>query len=136
MTRAQGVDPRLLGCSECQLRYAIKQGRVRADKVDGRWRFDSESLPLSPGQRQARERKAAELRERVEVALAPQIAGGAEYSVRSLGAFGAAVRLARRGERAGAEHAGARADGGGGGACAGVSSLRRWQARRVAGGAR
>lgn len=100
---------RMLGWSDRQVRYAIKQGRISARKTDGRWVVDADALPLTDGQKRARERKVDELRGRVESALAPRPPGNG-YSVRSLTAFSAATRLAREcAAHLGDGHPGARA---------------------------
>ncbi len=41
---------RLLNQSERQVRYLIRQGKLRARKADGRWIIRREDLPLSEGQ--------------------------------------------------------------------------------------
>lgn len=95
---------RMLGQSERQVRYAIKNGRLEARRVGGRWVIDDSDLPLSPGQVSARTQKGAELRDRVEDALGVGRSTDG-YSVRSLDAFVAAARLAREiAAQVGAEH--------------------------------
>jgi excisionase family DNA binding protein len=76
----------LLGKTRRQVEYLIKTGRLPARKPGGRWVVADADLPLSPGQRQAQERKAAGLRavaEEVLEARAPR----PRYSMRDLKAF-------------------------------------------------
>ena len=53
----------LLGKTRRQVEYLIRQGRLKAQKQDGRWRIDEADLPLSAGQRQAVRRRADALRD-------------------------------------------------------------------------
>jgi len=76
----------LLGKTRRQVEYLIKTGRLPAKKVGTRWLIADSDLPLSPSQRQARERKAAALQtvaEEVLGATAPKT----RYSLRDLKAF-------------------------------------------------
>lgn len=79
----------LMGKSPRQLRYMILQGALQAHKDGRRWVLDSESLPLTAGQRRATERRAGQLREAVEEALGPHLkaAQAEHYSVTELAAF-------------------------------------------------
>jgi hypothetical protein len=66
----------------------IRQGRLPAEKLAGRWFIDSEDLPMSENQRRARERKQQKLKDTVEQAL--DLDGeetGKQYSVYDLKAF-------------------------------------------------
>ncbi len=76
----------LLGKSRRQLEYQIQQGRLRASKVDGRWRIDESDLPLSPGQRQAMRRRADGLRQAAAEVL-DTTAPRPRYSMTDLQAF-------------------------------------------------
>jgi excisionase family DNA binding protein len=76
----------LLGKTRRQVEYLIKSGRLRAQKQGGRWVVKEADLPLSPGQRQARARKAAALRDAADEALS-RAAPKQRYSMRDLKAF-------------------------------------------------
>ena len=96
-----------LGRSERQVRYLIKTGRLKATKDGGRWVVDRADLPLSVGQRQARQKKAESLQDAVEQALGPHLDPLARktWTVRSMGSFRsahAAWKLAH--EAVGLEH--------------------------------
>ena len=98
---------RRLGKSTRQVRYLIQQERLKARKFAGRWVIDSEDLPLSPGQRQAVERRERELRTAVDEALGLPAGDDRKprYSIRDLKAFQIAAPLYHRAEtQLGAEH--------------------------------
>ena len=76
----------LLGKTRRQVEYLVKTGRLPAKKAGARWLVADTDLPLSPGQRQARERKTAALHavaEEVRGETAPKT----RYSLRDLKAF-------------------------------------------------
>lgn len=82
----------LLGKSERQIRYMIKQETLKAKKVGGRWMIESEDLPINEGQRRAAESKLHRVREAVDqvlepVAAAERATGPRRFSVRDLRAF-------------------------------------------------
>jgi hypothetical protein len=84
----------LLDKTPRQVRYLIGQGQLGAQKVNGRWVIDSESLPLSEHQILARRRKAEQLRDTVEAALGPHTRSARlKYSVRQLAAFSAGTPI-------------------------------------------
>jgi len=56
---------RALGKSARQIRYQIKTGHLKAQKIGGRWFIEVEDLPLSKGQQRARLRKADELNQTI-----------------------------------------------------------------------
>ena len=58
-----------LGKSVRQVRYMIDNGRLPARKIGGRWVIDSDALPRSEGQRQAKQRRHDSLRQVVDEAL-------------------------------------------------------------------
>lgn len=98
---------RLLGKSPRQLRYMLKQGELKGEKVEGRWVFDDAALPRSPAQERARAQKAAELEAAVNEGIEAVVRKprGRGYSVGDLVAFrtgAAACREAAR--RFGDEH--------------------------------
>lgn len=86
----------VLGKSERQVRYLIRQGKLKASKEGARWRIESENLPLSQAERQQLGDKLATAREQVAAAFEP-LAKATEgtdaaktterYSVRKLAAF-------------------------------------------------
>jgi hypothetical protein len=94
----------LLGQTPRQVRYLIKNGRLRASKEAGRWVIDDGDLPLSEGQRRSAERKTAELATAVEEALGPQQRKGRPYSVRDIRAFERGVSCWRAAKAAYGEH--------------------------------
>jgi len=57
------------GKSARQIRYQIQSGELKAQKTAGRWLIDSNDLKLSPGQREAVDRKERQLRVAVEEGL-------------------------------------------------------------------
>ena len=78
-----------LGKTQRQLRYMIRKKRLRATKVGGRWRIDSDDLPLSDGQRRALGARADTVRQALDEALTPVAdaqgkAAKRRYSVRDL----------------------------------------------------
>lgn len=75
-----------LGQTRRQVEYLIKTGRLPARKDGARWVVTDTDLPLSPGQRQASERKAAALHAVAEEVLG-QGAPRTRYSVLDLKAF-------------------------------------------------
>lgn len=82
----------LLGKSERQVRYMIKQDRLRAEKHDGKWTVDEADLPLSAQQRKAMATRVDVARTSFERAVAPaeKVVGprrGRVYSVTRLAAF-------------------------------------------------
>ena len=87
----------MLGRSTRQVRYMIRTRRLPAVKAAGRWVVDTDELPLSDGQRRARERKAADLTAAVEEALGPhtKTAPRKTYSVREMTAFTGGLALLR-----------------------------------------
>lgn len=90
----------ILGKSERQVRYLIKQGTLSARKDKGRWMIDSEHLPLSDAQRQALASRVDSAREAFERGLAPaaKASDGKRtpgYSVRDLIAFQAGEAIFR-----------------------------------------
>jgi hypothetical protein len=98
---------RLLGKSPRQIRYMLKQGELKGEKVEGRWVFDDAKLPRSPAQERARQQKTAELEAAVNEGLDAVVRKprGRGYSVGDLVAFrtgAAACREAAR--RFGDEH--------------------------------
>jgi len=88
----------LLGKTRRQVEYMIRTARLPARKEGGRWVVKDTDLPLSPGQRQARERKAAALHAVAEEVLG-EAAPKTRYSLRDLKAFreGLAAYTAARG---------------------------------------
>jgi excisionase family DNA binding protein len=76
----------LLGQTRRQVEYQIKQGRLKATKVGGRWQVDEADLPLGPKQRQARQRRADGLRDAAAEVLDAAAPRG-RYSMTQLGAF-------------------------------------------------
>jgi len=58
-----------LGKSARQVRYLIQTGRLKADKVGGRWMVSAQELPLSDGQRAAIDRRERQLHAAVEEGL-------------------------------------------------------------------
>lgn len=80
---------RTLGKSPRQLRYLMKQGELKGEKVEGRWVFDDTLLPRTSAQKQRAQAKAQDLLNTVEEVLAPQVqaAKGRAYSVADLQAF-------------------------------------------------
>jgi len=81
---------RLLGKSERQLRYLVKTGKIRARKIEGRWRLARKDLPLSPGQARAEEskqRRAARIALEVLQPEGPSAEPRRRFSVRELAAY-------------------------------------------------
>jgi hypothetical protein len=83
-----------LGRSERQVLYMIRQGKLPAEKLAGRWFIDTDDLPLSENQRRIRERKQQRLKETVEQALdLDGDSSKARYSVQALKAFQIALPI-------------------------------------------
>ncbi|MEE8524949.1 MAG: helix-turn-helix domain-containing protein [Thermoanaerobaculia bacterium] len=84
-----------------QVRYMIRQGRLKAERQGKSWRIDSDSLPLGDAERQALKERLDVARGSVDAALEPvakaldKSAKGEEerYSVRKLLAFETGRRL-------------------------------------------
>ncbi len=98
---------RLLGKSERQVRYLIREGKLKARKDGGRWIVRREDLPLSQGQ----ERAAKQKRQRA-ARMAAEILGPdgedakKKYSIRNLRAYREGSEIYRQlTADAGAEHA-------------------------------
>jgi len=87
----------VLGQSERQVRYAIKQGRIKATLRAGRWVVDRDSLQRGTEQREHRQRQLDGLRASVEatLGLTEDAATHRRWSVRDLKAFQTAVPLLR-----------------------------------------
>ncbi len=87
-----------LGKTRRQVQYLIQTDRLKAEKVDNRWYIEASELPPSPGQQQARERKARRLRAAVDEALEVPTTGkqAERYSVRDLKAFQIASDIYRQ----------------------------------------
>ncbi len=97
-----------LGKSERQVRYMIRQGTLRARKVQGKYRIDSDDLPRSDPKKAADARKTRQLRSLVEEALEVPEELPRRYSVLDLKAFQIGLPLYRRASaELGAEHAAA-----------------------------
>ncbi len=83
-----------LGKSARQVRYMVKQGKLPATKIAGRWRIARSALPRSGGQRAAADRRLGGLRDTVDRTL-----GTGEkprrYSIRDLKAFEVGERIRR-----------------------------------------
>ncbi len=92
-----------LGWTRRQVRYAIQQGRLPAQKAGGRWRIDPADLPLTDAQRRGLTSRSTTVRQAVEDALAPgesaaAKAGKRRYSVRDLRAFSVGAPILRDAE--------------------------------------
>jgi len=101
-----------LGQSRRQVLYAIRTGKLPAEKLAGRWFIESAELDLRSPQKEGAERKRRALRAAVEEALdlAPSDREGRRYSVLDLKAFQVALPIYREaGQALGEEHAAARA---------------------------
>jgi hypothetical protein len=90
----------VLGKSERQVRYLIKQGTLQARKENGRWTVSSEELPLSDVQRRALAGRVETAREAFQRGLEPAVKatdgkGAKSYSVRDLAAFQAGEAILR-----------------------------------------
>jgi hypothetical protein len=87
-----------LGKSKRQILYRIQQGHLPVQKLAGRWRIESQHLPLSNAQQHSYDRKQHQLRAAVEDALdvEPENARPRRYSVRDLKAFQIALPLHRK----------------------------------------
>lgn len=98
---------RLLGKSPRQLRYLMKTGALKGEKLEGRWVFDESTLPVSPAREKARQVKAEELTAAVHEALEPQLksARARGYSATDLVAFRTGCALCRDAtQKLGASH--------------------------------
>jgi len=84
-----------MGQSIRQVRYLVKKGRLNARKVGPAWMIDEADLPSSEADASAHAVRAADVRQAVEAALAPQVRPGARYSVTSIRAFTDAANLRR-----------------------------------------
>lgn len=82
----------LLGQTRRQVEYQIRQGRLKAQKINGRWRIAEEDLNLSPGQRRAVNRRADALRD-VALEVLDRDAPRPAYSMADLHAFQATRAL-------------------------------------------
>jgi excisionase family DNA binding protein len=88
----------LLGKSERQVRYLIKQGRLQARKDGRRWLVESTELPLSESQRQALGERVRVARDAFERGVAPADKASRakrRYTVRELDTFRIGVALLR-----------------------------------------
>ncbi len=90
----------VLGKSQRQLRYLIKEGRLKARKVGGRWMIDSDDLPLEDSQRQDLASRIAVAKKAFEKGLEPAAKAAGQdrprqYSVTDLTAFQAGAALHR-----------------------------------------
>jgi hypothetical protein len=86
-----------LGKSQRQVLYMIRQNRLVATKIAGRWFIDTDDLPLSENQRRSSERKQRQFRAAVEEALdITDEDMKPRYSVRDLKAFQIALPLYRK----------------------------------------
>ncbi len=93
---------KILGRTERQVRYGIQKGQLAATKVAGRWRIDTEALPLSVDERRGLAERLAMAKAAFDKGLAParKVAGEKKvYSLTRLEAFsqGAEVLQAMRG---------------------------------------
>lgn len=89
------------GLSERQLTYGIKTGKIKAHKVNGKWRVDDTALPSSDGRAAAQERKAQQEAENrraaigTEKALGPANTTGKFFTMTTLKAFQNALSICR-----------------------------------------
>ena len=81
-----------LGKTPRQVRYLIRQGKLAAQKVAGRWILKDRDLPWSAEREQRFAARQQELRAAVDEALQPQLGRSPAYSVRSVRAFQHAVQ--------------------------------------------
>ncbi len=79
VTLQQAAD--LLGKSARQVRYLVKKGELKAEKVEGRWMIARDALPLPPAQAKAAGRRDDRLHRVVDESLA---AAGAERKAPSV----------------------------------------------------
>lgn len=70
----------LLGKNGRQLRYLIRDGRLPARKVKGRWVVAADELPLTDDQQRAALDRLRDLRAAVDEALAPGAAGATKLT--------------------------------------------------------
>lgn len=89
----------LLGKTRRQVEYLIKQGRLPARKVGGRWQVEESDLDLSPGQRQAARRRA-DARRDTALEVLEGTSPRNRYSMTDLHAFQAVANLWRDCEQA------------------------------------
>jgi len=96
----------VLGQTQRQVRYLIKTGRIVAVKVGGRWRIDSDRLPLSESQRRALASRLDAARSALEKGLAPATQATEkeekpprQYSVTDLFAFQTGAEIFRNATR-------------------------------------
>ena len=84
-----------LGKSQRQVLYMIRQGRLSAEKLAGRWFIDADAVPplLNEPQQETQTRKQRQLRAAVDKALAlePEDQRQGRYSIRNLKAFQVAL---------------------------------------------
>jgi excisionase family DNA binding protein len=90
----------VLGKSERQVRYMIKNGRLKAVKIGGRWVVESTDLPLTDDQRQAMAHRVDAARAAFERGVAPaervaQAEKKRHYSVLDLDTFSLGLELYR-----------------------------------------
>ncbi|MEM7203294.1 MAG: helix-turn-helix domain-containing protein [Planctomycetota bacterium] len=90
----------VLGKSERQIRYLIRQERLPARKVGGRWVIDSADLPLTERQRAEIAQRTETARQAFEQGIAPATKATRDerksYSVTDLDAFGIGLRTLRK----------------------------------------
>lgn len=88
------------------MRYAIKQGRLKAVKKTGRWFIPEEALPKAPEQKKVAKQQKARHEHRVDKAFAVKADGeGKGYSVKDLRAYQNALPVAKEvRDLLGAEH--------------------------------
>lgn len=85
-----------LGKSVRQVRYLVKEGRLSAKKVAGRWFVELADAPKTPGQTVVQQRKQDRLRAVVEDALELKPSDAQRYSVMDLKAFQLGLPLYRQ----------------------------------------
>jgi hypothetical protein len=97
-----------LGKSRRQIMYMIKQERLQAEKIGGRWFVDETNLSLNKSQQRVHDRKQHQLRAAVEEALELDDDSKRRYSLRDLKAFQIALPIYRRlVEKLGEDHSAA-----------------------------
>ncbi len=98
---------RLLGKSDRQVRYLIREGKLKARKDSGRWIVRREDLPLSGGQERAAKQKRQRAAQMAEEILRPEGADAKnKYSIRNLRAYREGSEIYRQlTADAGADHA-------------------------------
>ncbi len=85
-----------LGKSVRQIRYLVKEGRLSAKKVAGRWFVELEDAPKTHSQRGVEQRKQERLRAVVDDALELKPSDTQRYSVMDLKAFQLGLPLYRQ----------------------------------------